>query len=401
MLKAPRLDRMLFWTHEIKYLDKNSKKIFDEIFDLIAPIKPLNDNNYRELWLTAERGTRTEINKFLDKEDRYTKEEFNQCYPNMLSWYKFGSIDVNGFRIIQLRSLKFIVEEGKFVEIEGYNYTEILSWLKSAIEDALTYLREGTYNQRVEEELPYELRYGVMLRKDYWRELPEIKREVLKGISEEDIERFLNYAESEGNNYVPSGRISSMTFNKYFDIAYCAYKMAGWIDDEESPEKHFFRHCEDFGGGVIYHLNYASVEEFEHYYKVESHNYGGHPWGIVRGSSRSRIMLYPRKMDDGYYFEFTGNPNWSIFEIVKLYLGLKDNNVPVVLLNKDEIFAYLREEDYVGFVPETDIPVYCQLKFKHHKVDDFRHYNPEIHSKILNKIEWQEYDKIELIEETV
>ena len=96
MLKAPRLDRMLFWTHEIKYLDKNSKKIFDEIFDLIAPIKPLNYNNYRELWLTAERGTRTEINKFLDKEDRYTKEEFNQCYPNMLSWYKFGSIDVNG-----------------------------------------------------------------------------------------------------------------------------------------------------------------------------------------------------------------------------------------------------------------------------------------------------------------
>lgn len=397
-MNAPRLDRILFWNHEIKHLDKKSKKIFDEIFELIVPIKPLNDNNYRELWLTAERGTRTEINKLLDKEDRYTKEEFNQCYPNRLYWYKMGAVDVNGFKIIQLRSLKFVVEEPKFVEIEGYDYSEILSWLKSAIGAALTDLREGTYNQKVKDELPYELRYGVILRKDYWGELPEIKNEALKGISKDDIERFIEYAENEGDNYIPLERIQSMTFNKYFEIAYYGYKNAGWVKDNESPEKHFFHHCEDFGGGVIYHLNYASVEDFEHYYKVESHRYGGHPWGIVRGSSRSRIMLYPRKTDDGYYFEFTGDPNWSIFEIVKLYLGLKDNHVPVALRNKEAILKYLRAEDYVGFVPHTEVPVYCQNKFKHYHVDDFRHYNDEIHRKIFEKIEWQDYDKIELID---
>ncbi len=400
-MKAPRLDRILFWNHEIKKLDKKSKKIFDEIFELVSVIKPLNDNNYRELWLTAERGTKEELNEFLDEEDMYTEEEFNHCYPDRLYWYKFGSVNVNGFKAIQLRSLKFVIEESKFVEIEGYDYSEILSWLKIAIKKALVDLRKGTYNQKVEKELPYELRYGVILRKVYWRELPEIKREVLKGISEEDLSRFFKYAEGEGKNYVPTERIQGMTFNKYFDLAYYAYKSAGWVEDEESPEKHFFRHCEDFGGGVIYHLDYASVEDFEHYYKVESHNYGGHPWGIVRGSSRSRIMLYPRKMDDGYYFEFTGDPNWSIFEIVKLYLGLKDNNIPVVLLNKDAIFKYLREEDYVGFVPETELPVYCQSHFKHHQVNDFRHYDEESHRKILEKIEWQKYDKIDLLEKNV
>ena len=109
-------------------------------------------------------------------------------------------------------------------------------------------------------------------------------------------------------------------------------------------------------------------------------------------------MLYPHKENDGYYFRFTGNPNWSIYEIVKFYLGLKDNNVPVVLMNKGAILEYLREEDYIGFVPETDIPIYCQSSFKNHKVDDFRHYNPDIHKKILRMIEWQAYPKIELLE---
>lgn len=56
------------------------------------------------------------------------------------------------------------------------------------------------------------------------------------------------------------------------------------------------------------------------------------------------------------------------------------------------------EEDYIGFVPETDIPIYCQSSFKNHKVDDFRHYNPDIHKKILRMIEWQAYPKIELLE---
>lgn len=66
------------------------------------------------------------------------------------------------------------------------------------------------------------------------------------------------------------------------------------------------------------------------YYCDDSHHMGGHPWGLVRGSSRTRIYLWPHLTDDGFYFTFNGNEVFMAYEMVKMYLALKDNGIPSV-----------------------------------------------------------------------
>ena len=185
-----------------------------------------------------------------------------------------------------------------------------------------------------------------------------------------------------------------MTFNKYFAMAYECFKSLGF-DVDNDIFRTFERYGEDFGGRLFDEIDFDSEQDFDDVYSERKVGGGGHPWGILRGSSRTRIMLYPMKTENGYIFRLAGNPNWSIRDIVKSYITLKKINAPVFFNNTAETTAYLKEEDLVGFVPITRVPVYCQSEFNE-KVNDFRQYWESAYNKIKDLIAWQEIDEVKL-----
>lgn len=148
----------------------------------------------------------------------------------------------------------------------------------------------------------------------------------------------------------------------------------------------FVMHGEDFGVWNFKGIDLDSPDDFYKFLK-ERPSGGGHPWGLRRGTSRSRIMLHPRVDENGYYFTYSGNPNWNVYEMVKMYLPLKEAGLPVVFLCPEDTIDYLREQDKIGFVPDDELTVYQQSEFNE-RIDDFYHYDPKAHEAINGLIEW-------------
>lgn len=164
----------------------------------------------------------------------------------------------------------------------------------------------------------------------------------------------------------------------------------------KTPYEQFECYGEDFGGHILRDLDKNSHEDFLRYFNGEL-RMGGHPWGLRRGSSRTRIMLVPQKDEEGWYFTFSGNPNWNAYEMVKMYLALKDCGCPVRFVMRQETLRYLREEDLVGIVPINQICAYCHRDFPGMEVNDFRHLD-ESCEELKEQIQWLPFEVLKLEE---
>ena len=221
-------------------------------------------------------------------------------------------------------------------------------------------------------------------------------KHVLKDLTQAEIDRFISIVETEGDDYIPVKRLRNVTFNKYLQYASYAFQGAGFDVTGKTPFEQFERYGEDFGGHVLRDLNMDSYSDFLRYFNDEF-RMDGHPWGLRRGSSRTRIMLIPKRDEDGWYFIFSGNPNWNVYEMVKMYLALKDCGCPVRFVMGQETIRYLREEDLVGIVPAERICAYCQSSFPGMEVNDFRHLD-ESCEELQKQIEWLPFDILKLKE---
>lgn len=395
IMKAPEICRYTNWKTEVKRLNVPSLKLVDEILDLLENIAKINDDAWF-LWLNVARGTFSEYQKSKHyNADIETEETFFEYYPDEIVWIPLLAVKNDYIKYIRVSSLAISIEKEPYIQDSFCeDYVSLLQWVKESVQKTIEELKDNTYNENVRKNLPYEQRYGTINRKLFWQYYPNDKANSLEDLTENEINEFLSIVENEPDDYMPTNPIQNMTFNKYFSIAYECFKSFGY-DINEDIFHTFERYGEDFGGGIFYEINLDSEQDFDDVYSEKKVGGGGHPWGILRGSSRTRIMLYPQKVDSGYIFRFVGNPNWSIREIVKGYITLKKIDIPVFFNNKNDSIRYLREEDLVGFVPITRLPVYCQCEFKE-KVDDFRQYWNGDYGKIKNLIKWQEIDEVKL-----
>lgn len=387
--------RRVYMSETVKRLDDKSIKLLDEIFDLLYQIEG-NDDDGRSVWLTVARGSFEEYMKD-NPDEEYIKDEkmFNEEYPEVF-WIPVYAIRNERVRFLRVLSLDFEVRDEDLNEEYRENFSFILKPIKKEIEKAIKNIKNNIYNGYVEKNLPYELRFGFIKRKEFWAVDTEDKKRHIGKLTDSEINELVDILQKEKKDVIPENLIPEMTFNKYFEMAAACYKAVGFeMPKSKSLSDYFFAHGEDFGSGVLFDLDYDSVKDFEDYFEDRLGNMGGHPWGILRGSSRSRIMLYPKKTDNGYYFRFSADPNWSAFELVKFYLTLKKKGCPVVFTCPQESIDYFKEEDFVGFVSEYRLAVYCQDHFKE-GVNDFRHFDAKLHGCLMGKIKWNETQKLYL-----
>ena len=383
----------VFRRSEVKYISKGSLRLLDEILDLLSQIDGPKDE-MRHLWLTAEREPFAE---YMQREDRYeqikTEEDYVEEYPYQTIWIPVSGMRYKKERYLSVYNLWFQIEQETTSRTER-DFSEILTWVKEGVQNAINELKAGTYNEKVRRELPYTLRDGTIRRSDYWAVHPKDKERELEGLTAEEITAFIESAEKYKNE--PTEVIPKMTFAKYFELAKICYKRIGY-DMRQSDRETFFAHAEDFGSRLFEgEGEYDSPKYFDDFYEGIIAHMGGHPWGIIRGSSRSRIGLFPIKKEEGYCVRLTGNPNWNVSQLVLCFLALKEAKIPFCLSFTKDVIRYLKEEDDIGLVTELEMPIYCQLRFPDQRINDFRHYNPKIDAAIFDKISWLPIEEVKL-----
>lgn len=398
-MKAIEVHRAAFFYRTVKALNTLSMNIYDDIIRMMSRIGNTSEI-HKMLWLTDARETFEEYKHYKWSDETIkSKKKFLSCYPDDPLWFAFHVVNDEYGKMMSLNNLEFMLTaDAVGDDVSGVDCVGILEWIRDRVREAIVELEKGTYNEKVAKSLPYKYRYGTILRKTYWDNFPESRKKEYGDVSEEERERFLAFILNEDKDRVIKNCIKDMTFRKYFEMLYPCY-LAMEKEVPDKPERAFFRFAEDFGGGILEQcIDYDSPQDFDDFLHEKFGRWGGHPWGIVRGSSRTRIYLDPKHTENGYYFSFSGNPNWNIRGIIKSYLALKDAGVPFIFPCPEETIAYIKEEDLIGFVSCDDLPVYCQQSFPGTTVNDFKHYDEKYHKKIMDLIEWQPIEEVKLNE---
>ena len=187
-----------------------------------------------------------------------------------------------------------------------------------------------------------------------------------------------------------------MNAQDYYDICKLCYKSINLECSNEFSSKDLFYKYADGRDCELKDIDLNSYEAFEEWVKIAN----DHAYQIRGGSTTSRIDLWVVKDDKGYYLVLSGKYLWISNEVIKFYVELTKNNIPVFLYDAEVIRDRLMGKGIVGIVPYKIFPRYCQSLFDI-DICDFMHlpYYPKDYNEYLKYIEWQEVDNTFLKEE--
>ncbi len=448
-LVAPDVDRLL------RYFDRRFmnptgstprlRAAAESLSKILAPLKPLKSNEEaKSIWICVPRGDISDYDSFDDlKEygDVETYEEYlelyKQDYPYEVKWYelvvvesyeKDGSLFYYGVGlgdkpVITAR----INEEEKTSSDREDAAVELCALIEPAVKESLQLLKDGIYNERIENELPYWFRTGVVKRSDLWKAYPDTKERELDGLSEETVEEFRNLIKVGRNDEHSIGRIKAFTANDFFNACAIGYKVCGKKTEGMTAAEMYIKYSDGRDEGLTgtgHGLNEGPSIDFDDPKAWDEWYFGkrcgGHPWEIIPGGNSTHMDLFvchdeheigyllragkitedeynKRKEEAGYYFRISGKHR--PFESVSYYTALSAAGLPVVLDDAEEILARFDGSDFVGIVPHNTPTKYCESLFPSEYgivIDSMHIYDDEM-PFLDDKIIWLPEEPAEII----
>lgn len=230
-LSAPQVDTLLMRAekfYEVK--DETTMELTIELFHQLRNIAVCGEDERRELWLTAPRGTIEEFadyEEYLEDDVVESREEFEDLwrseYPEPVKWYRLIAVIYKDIHSVILDGKLILQYQMEPQEQYPYDKSELAGWLLSSVENAITSLQAGTYNESVCNNLPYRRRVGKILREDYWRIFPEEKEAYLSDIEPDEIQRFTERIDEQHSDS-PVLRLQEMTAGIFFDCCRLGYE---------------------------------------------------------------------------------------------------------------------------------------------------------------------------------
>lgn len=364
------------------------------LYEHLDRIKALSDDEYKVLYFSVPKGSVEEYSNCdelnFDRASLNYQElvdEFNRDYPNELYWYKIISTRYKNYRMISINSKNIIYADMDGDScFENCQLQELLDFLIGKVKECIKDLEEGTYNDYIKENYSYKNRFGVIKRKDYWNLYPDIKKNLLNEISQDEIVYFIKNASDKQNN-----RIKNMTSGKYFDYVGLIYKKLGYEIGDLTNKQLYLKYADARDEGLS-ELDENSSVKFDKWYSDNS-RFGGHPWEIIRGHSFSRVNLVVCHDELGYYLLLDGSKILRKTEIAQIFNVLNENCIPVQIYDVDLIKDAFNGEDYIGIVPDNILPIACGGYFKKYNPLEFVHIEDE---NMLKYIKWETLETIEL-----
>ena len=139
MMKAPRINH---WINVLRggkmVFNKETNETIDRVFEQLHLIAPCGDDESREIWLKAERGSAEDYDdyEYLKEEEIVdTYEDFlrmwQEEYPDEVNWFHLVTIERDDYRAIFL-GRELIYQSRVYEEHEVYEYglKELFVWME-------------------------------------------------------------------------------------------------------------------------------------------------------------------------------------------------------------------------------------------------------------------------------
>lgn len=411
MMKAPNVDNYIqvlsrdihTSNRDDRITDKKTAGLFRKLYETLSVLKPsANNKDCYSLWIEAERGTIEDYGDFealRDFGDVNSYEEFvnmwKEDYPQEKYYYELSFLYDNGYYIM-------FINDRLVTIVNSHNVSENTDWedriapfiqyLIEASIVAIERLRTEDYNQFITDNVPLSLRTGTIKRCDEWLAYPETKDRVNEGLTDEECQRFAKDMKEAGEDK-PKQLLDSMMAADFYHFCSLCYK-ANPYDCEGLTEKEQYYKFADGRDEDLKDIDDQDPEAFRKWL-VEDRRLGGHPWEIMRGGNSTHLSLFVFYENDKYYLLLAGLHRRA--ELVRSYFALKKERIPVKVHEGMRIADAVLGHDYIGIVPSTVIPKYCDSYFPNMKIISFmRFYNDEDDKELLPYITWQDIPKMEL-----
>ncbi|MBP5312368.1 MAG: hypothetical protein J6112_06005, partial [Clostridia bacterium] len=191
-----------------------------------------------------------------------------------------------------------------------------------------------------------------------------------------------------------------MTVNKYLEISklgYDANKLEGY--ETKTPHEMYKRHADGRDGGLL-KLDPDSPKAFDEWFDIPDKwviENSSHLWEAIAGSSRSRLHLYVSKDEEGYYLSLAQNEYCCPEEVVRFYVALRKNGIPVYIYDGEKIEKYLSGNGKIGIIPCFDeVWEYFYGGFDDKDVGKFRKLPDEPCDELIKRITWENLPVVKL-----
>lgn len=410
-LKIPKIHNYIYWLGRVEYrqfrssfsYDSKTYALLDALFSLLAQIEPSGKRDTWSLWLKADRGSINDFGSYEEcleagEVENYAEFEayWRDQYPNETEWFHFQAICEReiGYRAIFVGH-KFVIEQDARKETSAeHDISEFAQWLVDSVKDIVADLKSGTYNSRIQRELPVCHRVGTIQRKYEWMVYPDQRSAIMGHMTDADLGEFLAYADSSLPETAP--RLARITANDFYRFCAMGYQACGYDTAGKSPKEQYLRFADGRDDGLC-EINPDSPEAFALWYH-NSERFGGHPWEVCRGGNSTHVDLYVREDATGWYLQAAGSAWSRCAEAVLFFLALRRAGVPVCIYQAELLKARFIGEEKIGIVPSDVFPVYCHSYFPDEDVIDFTHLpdDKEELEKLLPYCVWQPLETVKL-----
>ncbi len=408
-IPAPYIDRLVNSCQSYPEV-KNAINIkqLTSIFEMMCCIEKQGDYEFRNIWISAERGKIEDFgdfNEYLEEGEAGNKKEFEDLwhcyYPDKIKWYNFAiSKYAEVFYFYIDSKLTLHLKSNDASSEPGYDFqTELIEWLLKITKDKFSIIRNNVkdYNDYVNANLPHKKRTGRILRNDYWSIFQEQSQDFKNTITKEIIEILKKIKiQSESNTLSYLSAISSGDFFRFCEIGYDANQYFDQSKKNMTAKEKYTAMADGRDCGLR-NLNEKSYKDFHNWYENDK-NCGGHPWEICRGGNSTHISLYVCQNERGWYLKLEGSSRARVIETINFAIALYKHDIPFILGKAEEVYRMSRGVDFIGIVPETVTPRYCHAYFPaDDKITDFINLGTEKNNEIINKAFWYPLPEVHLI----
>lgn len=407
MISAPLLDDLIIKAQANPELLTLANK--GDLLVIIAKLQCVaicGNDERRELWLTEERGSIEDYgdyNEYLENGIVNNEEDFERVwkedYPDPVKWYLFSVSHYNEEYFISVNNKLTLHIKNKTCAINESINSQLISWIDQTVDKQIDWLKKDAcgYNRYINQDLPFSMRTGRLLRQHYWKIDPEEKEWTLKGLTVSDIDTLKAIVELSENEEQTIFS-DKMTSGIFFDCCKLGYEANSYSYETELNPVDIYRKFADGRDFGLTQLETDSPEAFEEWYDKREWQIG-HPWEVCRGGNSTHISLYIDKQSNGWRLSIAGKCRGRVAETVRFAIALYKHNIPFKLWDAKEILAMVSGTDYIGIVPEGVMPVYCHSYFpKEDCIVDFMNLPMEKREIIINAAYWYQNEEVRLAE---
>ncbi|MBQ8996204.1 MAG: hypothetical protein IJ091_10360 [Oscillospiraceae bacterium] len=412
--------------------DQQTKDLVKELFEVTDKFCPVGEDDCKEFWFSVPCGSFKEFKElpyYCYDDEEEEQEEYKWRYPEEKKWYRFQSVhhcgagrtkDNEYFGVFVASEYVLAVNDINSESGFPIDATEFVLFLIEMAKQTIESVQQGTYQAKIEQELPYKYRRGTILRKDYWDIVQEERKEFLERLTESELAEFLSYAETFPKDreweQVPPDCIVEMTIRDYYeacakglDANFCKYERCWRFKDTEeehlryggiTPKEKYYSKADGRDNGMQ-NGPMDDPKELELWLEGKGDFYdfnGSHPWEVLHSSIMFSIH-HNRNNPSPKYYALSGGYYSTCHETVRFFLELKRAGLPVILYGGYRIAARYLETDRIGIVPiefsEYYGDVSCQMGG--YEVSDRYHLPEEVPEKtIIPRVEWIQEEIVQL-----